>query len=104
MENTTFWTCCEHVCPVNTPTAIARTTARTVDTQDTVRCETVDDAETGDGSDGAEDLEETPAFFPGGFWATAAVVIVDRLVVGVQRGSINYGPRTLDLTHSHDSL
>ena len=77
---------------MNPPTAIARTTARTVDTQDTVRCETVEDAETDDcGSDAAEDLEETPAFFLGGFWATAAVVIVDRLVVGVQRGSIITG-------------
>ena len=78
---------------MNPPTAIARTTARTVDTQDTVRCEAaVEDADPGDGSDGAEDLlEETPAFFLGGFWATAAVVIVDRLVVGVQRGSIITG-------------
>ena len=92
MENTTSWTCCEQVCPVNPPTAIARTTARTVDTQDTVRCEAADDADPGDGSDAAEDLlEETPAFFLGGFWATAAVVIVDRLVVGVQRGSIITG-------------
>ena len=76
---------------MNPPTAIARTTARTVDTQDTVRCEAVEDADIGDGSDGAEDLEETPVFFLGGFWATAAVVIVDRLVVGVQRGSIITG-------------